>query len=164
MAGLFDGAFGGGGGGLLGSLFGAPQVPQQSGGLLSPLADNRNAILGYLAGALQGGTLGESIGRGLSGWVAGGQQDQARAGQSAALHYAAQAPDIDPAIRAALIQNPALATQYLQSRFKQAGSSSDIMEYEYAKRQGFAGTLADWIARKATNRLGSAEADPTIQR
>jgi hypothetical protein len=149
MAGLFDGAFGGGG------LFGGMWPPQQDNGLLSPLANNSNAILGYLAGALQGGTTAESIGRGLQGWLGGQKLDSARRGQSAALHYAASAPDIDPAIRAALIQNPALATQYLQSRIKPAGSSSDIVAYEYARRQGFSGTLADWIARKRAGAGGN---------
>jgi hypothetical protein len=37
------------------------------GGLLGGLNDN--AMLGYLAGALQGGNLGQSIGRGLEGWI-----------------------------------------------------------------------------------------------
>jgi len=39
------------------------------GGVLGGLNDN--AMLGYLAGALQGGNLGQSIGHGLAGWLTG---------------------------------------------------------------------------------------------
>ena len=60
------------------------------GGLLpfantNPIDDNRNAMLGYLAGALQGGNLGQSIGHGLAGWLTGERLDQQRLapGQSA---------------------------------------------------------------------------------
>jgi hypothetical protein len=53
------------------------------GGLLpfantNPIDDNRNAMLGYLAGALQGGNLGQSIGHGLAGWLTGARLDQQR--------------------------------------------------------------------------------------
>lgn len=37
---------------------------------------------------------------------------------------------------------------------RQAGSSDDIREYEYAKRQGFNGTFQDWVANK---RAGAGE-------
>jgi hypothetical protein len=112
MAGLFD--FLGqqqGGGGLLGGAF-------------NPLASNQNAILGYLAGALQGGNLGESIGRGLTGWQGGAQADTAQANQrqaqKSALGYIAGAEDIDPRLKMAIMQNPALAAQYLTSMAKPA--------------------------------------------
>ena len=49
--------------------FGGPPVAP------NPVDANRNAILGYLAGALQGGNLGQSIARGLQGWLAGAQTD-----------------------------------------------------------------------------------------
>jgi hypothetical protein len=53
------------------------------GGLLlfantNPIDDSRNAMLGYLAGALQGGNLGQSIGHGLAGWLTGERLDQQR--------------------------------------------------------------------------------------
>jgi hypothetical protein len=54
-------------------------APKRDGGVLAlgnPSADN--AILGYLAGALQGGNLGQSIGRGLEGFVAGTRLDEQR--------------------------------------------------------------------------------------
>jgi hypothetical protein len=156
MAGLLDLLARGEGGGLFAGL-GAPGGPEAQ-GLLGGIDANRNAILGYLAGALQGGTLGESIGRGLQGWMGGSQADTAlanqRQAQRSALGYAAGAEDIDPVLRTAMMQNPALATQYLMSRLKPS-VSRDIAEYEYARRQGFVGTLADWIANK---RAGAAPA------
>ncbi len=66
MAGILDpGMLGEQGGGLFGSLF-------------APIANNQNAIVGYLAGALQGGGLGKSIGRGLQGFLQGGNLDRAQ--------------------------------------------------------------------------------------
>ena len=64
MAGIFPDLFGAGAGDGLLPFGAAPLVP-------GVIDGNRNAILGYLAGALQGGNLGQSIGRGLQGWVGG---------------------------------------------------------------------------------------------
>jgi hypothetical protein len=58
MAGILPDVFGafGGGHGVL--PFGGAPIAS------NPVDASRNAILGYLAGALQGGNLGQSIGRG----------------------------------------------------------------------------------------------------
>ena len=130
--------------GILPDFFGG----NRGGGVLGPLTDNHNAVLGYLSGALQGGNLGQSVARGLDGWMRGAQLDQTGQAQRSAAQYVADAPDLDPAIREALAHNPALAMQYLAARIRPSGSRH-ITEYEYAKRQGFGGTLADWMARKA---------------
>ena len=114
----------------------------------NPLDADRSAILGYLAGALQGGNLGQSIGRGLAGWIGGTQRDAADHAQHAALHYVAQQGDIEPALRAALLRSPALALHYLQARTRPQHATNDIADYEYAKRQGFTGTLTDFLQRK----------------
>jgi hypothetical protein len=150
MAGIFPDGFGtfGASGGVL--PFGAGN------GTPNWTDANRNAILGYLAGALQGGNLGQSIGRGLEGWMRGAQADQTGQSQRSALQYVAEAQDIDPAIKQVLAQSPALAMQYLAGRMRPAGSRA-VTEYEYAKRQGFTGSLADWIGRNAPH----AQADPS---
>jgi outer membrane lipoprotein SlyB len=57
MAGIFPDMFGPGAGDGVLPFGAAPSVS-------SVIDGNRNAILGYLAGALQGGNLGQSIGRG----------------------------------------------------------------------------------------------------
>jgi hypothetical protein len=93
MAGILPDVFGafGGGHGVL--PFGGAPIAS------NPVDASRNAILGYLAGALQGGNLGQSIGRGLEGWMRGAQADQSGQSQRSALQYVAEAQDIDPAIR-----------------------------------------------------------------
>jgi hypothetical protein len=142
MAGIFPDGFGtfGASGGVL------PFGPGH--GTSNWIDANRNAILGYLAGALQGGNLGQSIGRGFEGWMRGAQADQTGQTQRSALQYVAEAQDIDPAIKQVLAQSPALAMQYLATKMRPAGSRA-VTEYEYAKRQGFSGSLADWVGRNA---------------
>ena len=54
---------------------------------------------------------------------------------------------MDPALKSALMQSPALAMQYLQTRSK-PHLTSDMAHYEYARKQGFGGTLADFIQSK----------------
>jgi hypothetical protein len=71
-------------------------APKRDGGVLAlgnPSADN--AIIGYLAGALHGGNLGQSIGRGLEGFVAGTRLDEQRLApaQTYAALAAAGVPD-----------------------------------------------------------------------
>jgi hypothetical protein len=142
MAGILPdvfGIFGGGGHGVL--PFGdAPAAP-------NPVDANRNAILGYLAGALQGGNLGQSVGRGLQGWLTGAQTDATSEARRAAAQYVAQQGDIDPGMRSVLMQNPALAMHYLQARMRPR-ATRDTTEYEYAKRQGFAGSFTDFIRHR----------------
>lgn len=139
MAGIFPDVFGGARNGVL--PFGDPPVAQ------NPIDANRNAILGYLTGALQGGNLGQSIARGLQGWQGGAQTDATRQAQHAAAQYVAQQHDIDPAIRSALMHSPVLAMQYLQAKAR-PHVTGDIAEYEYAKRQGFTGTFSHFMQRK----------------
>jgi hypothetical protein len=131
--------FGSGGHGVL-PFGGAPAAP-------NPIDANRNAILGYLAGALQGGNLGQSIGRGLQGWLGGAQTDATEQARRAAAQYVAQQPDIDSGMRSVLMQNPALAMQYLHARLR-PHTTRDLTEYKYAKQQGFAGSFTDFVQRR----------------
>ena len=137
MAGIFPDLFGAPAGDGVLPLGAVPVAP-------SVIDKNRNAFLGYLAGALQGGNLGQSIGRGLQGWMGGAQRDTAEQGQHAAMQYLAEQPDLDPGLKLALMQNPALAMQYLQTKAK-PHVTNDMADYEYARRQGFGGTLTDFI-------------------
>jgi hypothetical protein len=142
MAGIFPDVFDGAGAGSGVLPFGPASVAH------NPIDANRNAILGYLAGALQGGNLGQSIGRGLQGSLRGSQLDAAQQAQRAAVQYIAQQQGIDPAVRSALIQSPLLAMRYLQASARPPHVTGDIAEYEYARKQGFAGTLTDFLQRK----------------
>jgi hypothetical protein len=113
MAGIFPDYFGSGGG-LFGQAFGQP--PQQP-GFGDLIANNRNAILGYLAGALQGGNLGQSIGRGLQGWQQGQEADQKRQIPGATWR-ALTATGVPDATAQAAALNPdvmrAIAPRYVQ--------------------------------------------------
>jgi hypothetical protein len=75
------------------------------GGLLGGFTDN--ATLGYLAGALNGGNPGQSIGRGLEGWMRGTRLDDQRRvpAQTYAALAAAGVPD---ALAQAAALNPAV--------------------------------------------------------
>jgi hypothetical protein len=113
MAGIFSDSFGFGGG-LFGNAFGPPP-PQPSFGDL--IGSNQNAILGYLAGALQGGNLGQSIGRGLQGWQQGQQTDLQRQAPGA-IWRALMAGGVPDATAQAAALNPevmrAIAPRYVQ--------------------------------------------------
>ena len=124
MAGIFPDLFGAPAGDGVLSLGAVPVAP-------SVIDKNRNALLGYLAGALQGGNLGQSIGRGLQGWMGGAQRDTAEQGQHVAVQYLAEQPDLDPGLK-------------LQTKAK-PHVTNDMADYEYARRQGFGGTLTDFI-------------------
>jgi hypothetical protein len=73
------------------------------GGLLGGLNDN--AMLGYLAGALQGGNLGQSIGHGLAGWLMGERLDQQRLAPAQTYRALADAGVPDAMAKAAAL-NP----------------------------------------------------------
>ena len=73
------------------------------GGLLGSLNDN--AMLGYLAGALQGGNLGQSIGHGLAGWLMGQRLDQQRLAPGQTYRALAEAGVPDAVAKAAAL-NP----------------------------------------------------------
>src|SRR2546423_6395745 len=95
------------------------------GGLLGGLNDN--AMLGYLAGALQGGNLGQSIGRGLEGWMHGTRLDEQRRvpAQTYAALAAAGLPD---ALAQAAALNPsvmkAVAPGYFGERVDAPGTTA----------------------------------------
>src|SRR5215470_17903741 len=97
----------------------------------NPIDDSRNAMLGYLAGALQGGNLGQSIGHGLAGWLTGERLDQQRLvpGQTYRALAEAGVPD---AIAKAAALNPqimkAVAPAYLgREPFKDISSVNTVI-------------------------------------
>jgi hypothetical protein len=71
----------------------------------NPIDDSRNAMLGYLAGALQGGNLGQSIGHGLAGWLTGERLDQQRLAPAQTYRALADAGVPDAMAKAAAL-NP----------------------------------------------------------
>jgi len=99
------------------------------GGLLGGLNDN--AMLGYLAGALQGGNLGQSIGHGLAGWLMGERLDQQRLAPAQTYRALADAGVPDAMAKAAAL-NPqimkALAPAYFgREPFKDVASLNTVV-------------------------------------
>jgi hypothetical protein len=87
--------------GPFGGMFAAP-APASAAGGIGPLS---NGWLGYLAGALQGGNLGQSIGRGLQGYMVG-QQADVRQQTPAATYRALRAAGVPHATAQAAALNP----------------------------------------------------------
>src|SRR6516165_12381084 len=124
------------------------------GGLLGGLNDN--AMLGYLAGALQGGNLGQSIGHGLAGWLMGERLDQQRLAPAQTYRALADAGVPDAMAKAAAL-NPqimkALAPAYFgREPFKDVASLNTVVG-----RLGDLMTAADNSAGIAP---ASASSDP----
>src|SRR5262249_5132939 len=128
-----------------------PRTLGRGGGVL-PLAapvnaldDNRNAMLGYLAGALQGGNLGQSIGRGLTGFVQGAALD-ARGEALPATYAALTRSGLPAAIAHAATLNPDLlkliAPEYFGG-FKVVQTGEDAFGGKTFKLQGPGGRLYD---------------------
>jgi len=130
MAGIFSDSFGGSGG-LFGNAF-APS--SQSPGLGDLLSANSNAMLGYLAGALQGGNLGQSIGRGLQGWQHGQQQDRQRQVPGATYRALAAAGVPDATAQAAAL-NPEIMRAITPHYFQRLPSFGVIGMDEFGRRR-----------------------------
>src|SRR6516165_3762739 len=124
------------------------------GGLLGGLDDN--AMLGYLAGALQGGNLGQSIGHGLAGWLTGERLDQQRLAPAQTYRALADAGVRDAIAKAAAL-NPqimkALAPAYFgREPFKDVASLNTVV--------GRLGDLMTAADKRADIAPASASSDP----
>ena len=124
------------------------------GGLLGSLNDN--AMLGYLAGALQGGNLGQSIGHGLAGWLTGQRLDQQRLAPGQTYRALAEAGVPDAMAKAAAL-NPqimkAVAPAYFGPQpFKDVASLNAVI--------GRLGDLMTAADKRAGIAPRSASSDP----
>jgi len=124
------------------------------GGVLGGLSDN--AMLGYLAGALQGGNLGQSIGHGLAGWLMGERLDRQRLAPAQTYRALADAGVPDAMAKAAAL-NPqimkAVAPAYFgREPFKDVASVNSVI--------GRLGDLMTAADRSAGVAPASASADP----
>src|SRR5262249_41982057 len=122
----------------------------------NPIDDSRNAMLGYLAGALRGGNLGQSIGHGLAGWVTGGGRGQQRLAP-APTHRAPAGAGGPRAMAKAAALNPhimrAVAPAYFgREPFKDVASVNNVI--------GRLGDLMTAADRSAGIAPASASSDP----
>jgi len=129
------------------------------GGVLGGLNDN--AMLGYLAGALQGGNLGQSIGHGLAGWLTGERLDQQRLAPAQTYRALADAGVPDAMAKAAAL-NPqimkAVAGAYFgREPFKDVASVNSVVG-----RLGDLMTAADESAGIAPAGVSSEPQTPAL--
>ena len=131
------------------------------GGLLplantNPIDDSRNAILGYLAGALRGGNLGQSIGHGLAGWLTGERLDQQRLASAQTYRALAEAGVPDAMAKASAL-NPHVMrtvapTYFGREPFKDVASLNAVV--------GRLGDLVTAAGKSAGIAPASASSDP----
>jgi hypothetical protein len=127
---------------------------------VNALDDNRNAILGYLAGALQGGNLGQSIGRGLTGFVQGAALDGREQALPATYDALTRSGLPAPLAHAAAL-NPDLlklvAPEYFGG-FKVVQTGEDPLGGKTFKLQGPGGRLSDIAEPQAAREAPAAPA------
>lgn len=126
---------------------GAPAGGGFLSGLMNYLGDNSNMLMGLGAGIAQGG-----IGKGLEMAPKYAQLDTKSSNTGLAIQ-ALRTRGVDEATARAAVANPALMAAVLK-QVMPSEQTSDITEYNFARQQGFAGSLADWMARK---RSGAGE-------
>jgi hypothetical protein len=96
---------------------------------------------------------GKGFGGALESGMMGGQLDQ----KNRTTNLTKQAlikQGLSPEMAEIVAGNPALMSAVMQQKMGLTGSTDDIKEFEYAKRQGFTGTLQEWMQRK---RAGAGE-------
>jgi hypothetical protein len=132
MAGIFPDSFGvGSSGGLFGNAFEQPPPQPTFGDMLN---NNSNSFLGYLAGALQGGNLGQSIGRGLQGWQQGQQTDRQRQ-IPGATYRALTAAGVPDATAQAAALNPDIMRAITPHYFQKLPTFGVIGQDEFGRRR-----------------------------
>jgi hypothetical protein len=122
------------------------QMPQQPMSL-APQQQPENGFGKHLSAAFNNigaaPTLGGALFGGLGGLLTGQSNDN-----SGLIERALVSKGIDPMIARAAAQNPTLLSAVAGQAFKSQQPTDDIREFEYAKGQGFQGTLEQWMARK----------------
>lgn len=121
----------------------APQPPGMSAMAQAPEAQKPS----YFESGLKGLQSSPTLLGGLFNLI-GGRDPMADA------NAAMQQMGIPAGLAPLVAKNPAVLSAVLQNRLGLTGQTSDIKEFEYAKNQGFKGTLADWMANK---RAGAGE-------
>lgn len=171
------------GGMLSGAPSPAPRMAapmEEPQGLLAGIGLTPNMLINLGAGIASGNGMADSIAKGISGLAAGREADQKRAAGNQ-TYQALVRKGIDPTIAQAAIGNPDLMKTLVAQAFGpqnvtslgngyvwdprqgkaikayEAGEEArteTIKEYQFAKNEGFKGSLQEWIAQK---RAGAGE-------
>src|SRR5262245_60491867 len=121
----------------------APEQPRSLFGRVTGFEPS-NAMLGYLAGALQGGNLGQSISRGIQGSFAGSQEDFRNQQRAAAQQYGAGLTGVDPNLQRLLVSDPEMAQKYAVTNAITPQLTEDIKNYNFAVQKGYGGSFTDY--------------------
>lgn len=142
-------------------VFGQPEMTGQA--TLPPNAQPTQGQLPQQMTPQQPG-LGDRLSAGFQGFAEGGGLLPALAGAAQGFSSgitpqnqtvkALIASGLDPALAQTIAKDKTLLRAVLPQIMGTSGQTSDIREYEYAKKQGFNGTLAEWMQRK---RSGAGE-------
>lgn len=141
----------------------APQAPTDvSARAMTPQAAPQQSEPSFLQQAASG--LGDRLMAGFQGFANGGAPLPALANLVNGLATGRTPQNqtkqflvsrgIDPNLADTIVNDKTLLRAVVPQLMGATGQTSDIKEYEYAKRQGFTGGLADWMARK---RAGAGE-------
>ena len=139
-----------------------PQTPTDvSARAMTPQGD-QSSILGQMPNILGGA--GDRLNAAFQGFTNAGSPMQALGGLVSGLATGFTPENqtkkylvsrgIDPNLADTIVNDKAMLRAVVPQLMGASGQTSDIKEYEYAKRQGFNGSLADWMARK---RAGAGE-------
>lgn len=128
----------------------APQAPAatpaRQPGFLESVGLSPQGLMALGAGIAGGNTLGESVSKGISGLATAQNQNQ--------TEQLLIRRGVDPSLAKTVASNPTLLAGVLKEQLGVGNQTNDIKEYQFARTQGFTGTLADWMARK---RAGAGE-------
>lgn len=142
---------------------GAPQTPTDvSAQAMAPQVAPQQAEPNFLQQAASG--LGDRLMAGFTGFANGGAPLPALANLVNGL-ATGRTPEnqtkqflvsrgVDPGLADTIVNDKTLLRSVVPQLMGATGQTNDIKEYEYAKRQGFNGSLSDWMARK---RAGAGE-------
>ncbi len=103
---------------------------------------------------LMAGFQGFARGPGLLPAIAGAMRGASEGPMENQTARALVANGLDPELAKVVVRDPAMLRAVLPHVMGVAGKTDDIKEFEYAKKQGFTGSLTDWMARK---RAGAGE-------
>lgn len=137
-------------GGMLNTPPAMTMPPVEGGGESSWLDRNQNLLMGLGAGIAGGGTLSDSISKGLSGAASGMASDVRTAQTAQAQNMTMQAliaRGMDPSQARAIASSPDLMKAVVPQLFG-LNQTDDIKEYQFAKKEDPSLTFERFMARK----------------
>ena len=141
-------------------------------GFMPAIHNNSQTLLQTGLGLLSGQTGPQQAALGAQGFASARQAMEEKQKQNRTLQFLQQQfPEIASYVQAGMPANEALKLAYEQKHAQTPKPTSDIQEYNFAKNQGFTGTLQDWItqnkkagATNVTTNVGGETFDKQLQK